>query len=123
MNTPLLQTRGLSKAFGGLQVTRQVSLSLQAGERVGLIGPNGAGKTTLVNLMTGVLAPTEGKVWLNGEDVTGLGQPDRVTRGLARTFQITQLAPRIAVRRQVEMAIHQRQGSVNRLFRPVGQGC
>jgi branched-chain amino acid transport system ATP-binding protein len=117
MNTPLLQTRGLSKAFGGLQVTRQVSLSLQAGERVGLIGPNGAGKTTLVNLMTGVLAPTDGKVWLNGEDVTGLGQPDRVTRGLARTFQITQLAPRIAVRRQVEMAIHQRQGSVNRLFR------
>ena len=119
MNAPLLQTRSLSKSFGGLQVTRQVSLTLQAGDRVGLIGPNGAGKTTLVNLMTGVLAPSAGTVWLSGVDVTRLGQPQRVRRGLARTFQITQLAPRIPVRRQVELAIHQREGSIDRLLRPL----
>ena len=116
---PLLETSGLSKAFGGLQVTRQVSLALHAGERVGLIGPNGAGKTTLVNLMTGTLAPSAGTVRLGGEDVTGLKQALRVRRGLARTFQITQLAPRIPVRRQVEMAIHQREESSNRLLRPL----
>ena len=119
MTAPLLQTRGLSKSFGGLHVTRHISLSLQAGARVGLIGPNGAGKTTLVNLMTGVLAPSAGSVWLNGEEVTRLGQPHRVRRGLARTFQITQLASRIAVRRQVELAVHQRLGTINRLLRPL----
>ncbi len=121
MKAPLLETSGLAKAFGGLQVTRNVSLALHAGERVGLIGPNGAGKTTLVNLMTGTLTPSAGTVRLGGEDVTGLEQAQRVRRGLARTFQITQLAPRIPVRRQVEMAIHQREGSANRLLRPLDQ--
>ena len=115
----LLETRGLDRSFGGLHVTRQVSLALEPGARMGLIGPNGAGKTTLVNLMTGVLAPSAGTVWLNGEDVTRLSQPRRVRRGLARTFQITQLAPRLPVRRQVELAIHQRTGTVDKLFRPL----
>ena len=119
MSAALLETRGLGKSFGGLHVTRQVSLTLAAGARVGLIGPNGAGKTTLVNLMTGVLAPSAGSVWLDSEDVTRLSHPQRVRRGLARTFQITQLAPRLPVRRQVELAIHQRLGTVNRLFRPL----
>ena len=117
--TPLLETRGLDKSFGGLHVTRQVSLALEPSARMGLIGPNGAGKTTLVNLMTGVLAPSAGSVWLNGEDVTRLSQPQRVRRGLARTFQITQLAPRLPVRRQVELAIHQRTGTVDKLLRPL----
>jgi branched-chain amino acid transport system ATP-binding protein len=116
---PLLETKLLSKWFGGLHVTREVSLSLRPGARTGLIGPNGAGKTTLINLMTGVLAPSEGHVLLRGEDVTRLSQPQRVRRGLARTFQITQLAPRLPVCRQVELAIHQRLGSVNKLLRPL----
>ncbi len=116
MTAPLLETRGLCKSFRGLQVTRDVTLSLEPGARVGLIGPNGAGKTTLINLITGVLAPTEGRVWLGGEDVTHLPQRERVRRGLARTFQITQLAPRLPVGRQVELAIHQREGSVNRML-------
>mgnify|MGYP006178207095 FL=1 len=114
---PLLDVRQLHKSFGGLQVTRNVSFTLHPGNRVGLIGPNGAGKTTLINLITGVLAPSQGSVWLQGEDVSHLPQPQRVQRGLARTFQITQLAPHLPIHRQVELAIHQREGSVNRMFR------
>jgi branched-chain amino acid transport system ATP-binding protein len=115
----LLEISGLHKAFAGLQVTRDVSLALGPGARVGLIGPNGAGKTTLINLITGVLAPDRGRVHLKGEDVSALSQPQRVRRGLARTFQITQLAPELPVRRQVELAIHTRLGSSNRLWRPL----
>ncbi len=114
---PLLDVRQLHKSFGGLQVTRDVSFALHPGNRVGLIGPNGAGKTTLINLITGVLAPSQGSVWLKGEDVSQLPQPKRVQRGLARTFQITQLAPDLPIHRQVELAIHQRDGSVNQMFR------
>jgi branched-chain amino acid transport system ATP-binding protein len=119
MSPPLLGTTLLCKSFGGLHVTRDVSLSLHPGARIGLIGPNGAGKTTLINLMTGVLAPSGGQVFLSGEDVTRLSQPQRVRRGLARTFQITQLAAHIPVCRQVELAIHQRAGSVGKLLRPL----
>ena len=119
MSAPLLDIRALEKSFGGLGVTRQVSLQLQPGNRVGLIGPNGAGKTTLINLITGVLMPDGGQVLLAGEDVTRLAQPKRVKRGLVRTFQITQLAATLSIRRQVELAIHEREGSVRRLFRPL----
>lgn len=114
---PLLDVRQLHKSFGGLHVTRDVSFALHPCNRVGLIGPNGAGKTTLINLITGVLSPSHGSVWLNGEDVSHLAQPKRVQRGLARTFQITQLAPELPIHRQVELAVHQREGSVNRMFR------
>lgn len=117
MNAPVLQIEGLRKNFGGLQVTRDVSLALRPGERVGLIGPNGAGKTTLVNLVTGALAPSGGTVRLGGEDVTHLPQWQRVKRGLVRTFQITQLAPTLPVHRQVELAIHEREGSVRHQWR------
>ena len=114
---PLLDVRQLHKSFGGLDVTRDVSFELHPGNRVGLIGPNGAGKTTLINLITGVLAPSQGSVWLKGEDVSHLQQPKRVKLGLARTFQITQLAPDLPIQRQVELAIHQRDGTVNLMFR------
>ncbi len=114
---PLLEISHLNKSFGGLHVTRDVSLSMHAGDRVGLIGPNGAGKTTLINLITGVIAPGSGHVMLGGADVSSLSQAARVRLGLARTFQITQLAPTMPIGRQVELAIHQREGSVNRLWR------
>jgi len=119
MNAVLLETRQLRKSFGGLQVTRDVNLRLQAGEKVGLIGPNGAGKTTLINLITGTLAPSAGSVHLAGEDVSALSQAQRVKRGLVRTFQITQLAPTLPVQLQVEMAIHEREGSIGRWWRPL----
>ena len=106
MSELLLETRQLHKSFGGLHVTRDVNLRLQAGDKVGLIGPNGAGKTTLINLITGVLTPSAGSVRLAGEDVSALSQAQRVKRGLVRTFQITQLAPTLPVRLQVsEIAI------------------
>ncbi len=119
MSVPLLETRQLRKSFGGLHVTRDVNLSLHRGDKVGLIGPNGAGKTTLINLITGVLAPSAGSVHLGGEDVSRLSQAQRVKRGLVRTFQITQLAPTLPVRQQVEMAIHEREGSIGQLWRPL----
>jgi len=96
-----------------------VSMQLNAGERVGLIGPNGAGKTTLINLITGVLAPNSGSVWMMGKDISHLPQDQRVRLGLARTFQITQLAPRLPIGLQVELAIHQRLGSVHHMWSAV----
>ncbi len=114
--TPVLDIRDLCKSFGGLHVTRNVSLQLHPGERVGLIGPNGAGKTTLINLITGVLAPDAGSVLWMGQDITALAQDQRVRLGLARTFQITQLAARLPIGLQVELAIHQRLGSVHHMW-------
>ena len=115
----LLQVEGLDKHFGGLHVTRAVSLSLHAGDRLALIGPNGAGKTTLVNLISGVLAPSAGSVRLGGQDVTGWGQVQRVRAGLARTFQLTTLAPLLPVQRQVEMALFEREGLSGRCWRSI----
>jgi len=79
----------LKKAFGGLAVTNDVSLSMSSGDRIALIGPNGAGKTTFVNLVTGNLAPDSGEVLLAGETVTKVDAIGRVRRGLVRSFQVT----------------------------------
>ena len=117
--TPVFQVEALDKHFGGLHVTRGVSLSLQAGERVALIGPNGAGKTTLINLMSGVLQPSAGQICLNGENVTGWNQAKRVRAGLVRTFQITTLAPHLPVQRQVELALFEREGLTHHFWRSI----
>ena len=116
---PLLELRALDKRFGGLHVTRAVSLTVEPGERLALIGPNGAGKTTLVNLVSGVLAATTGKVLLAGHDLTHRSQAQRVRAGLARTFQITTLAAHLPVQRQVELALFEREGLSGRFFRSV----
>jgi ABC-type branched-subunit amino acid transport system ATPase component len=91
LQVPALQVNGLTRSFGALKVTRNVDLTLERGARCALIGPNGAGKTTLVNLITGVLSPSSGKVLLNGADITTSSQAARARGGLARTFQINQL--------------------------------
>ncbi|MFT3666744.1 ABC transporter ATP-binding protein [Piscinibacter sp.] len=119
MSTVLLETRGLDKRYGGLHVTRGVSLRLHAGERLALIGPNGAGKTTLVNQLSGTVAPSAGSVWLDGEDVTRRSQAQRVRAGLARTFQITTLAPHLPVQRQVELALFEREGLTRSFWRSI----
>ena len=87
----VLSAQGLVKRFGGITATDNVTLNLRRGARHALIGPNGAGKTTLINLLTGVLDPTEGRIVLEGEDITELAPHQRVRRGMVRTFQINQL--------------------------------
>jgi ABC-type branched-subunit amino acid transport system ATPase component len=118
--TAALEVQGFNKAFGALPVTRDVSLTLERGTRRALIGPNGAGKTTLVNLITGVLKPSSGSVLLNGEDITGLSQADRARRGLARTFQINQLFRGLTVLENLGLAIGERDGHSNNMWRPIG---
>src|ERR1700679_232616 len=86
-----LETRGLEKQFGGLKVTRDLSLRIETGARHAVIGPNGAGKTTVINLLTGLLKPNTGRILLEGNDITDLPVHTRVLRGLSRTFQINQL--------------------------------
>ncbi len=102
-----LETRGLSKRFGGLAATREVSLQLETGARHALIGPNGAGKTTFVNLLTGVLAPSGGSIWLGGEEITRVKPEARVRRGLARTFQISQLFRNLTVFESLGIAVNE----------------
>lgn len=115
----LLDIQSLDKRFGGLHVTRRVSFQLREGDRLALIGPNGAGKTTLVNQISGVLKPDSGDIVLRGENVTQLSQAHRVRFGLARTFQITTLAPHFAVQRQIELALFEREGLTGRMWRSV----
>jgi branched-chain amino acid transport system ATP-binding protein len=118
---PVLAIHGVNKAFGGLVVARDVSLSLPAGARTALIGPNGAGKTTLVNLITGALPPTSGTIALDGRDVSGLSQPQRVRLGLVRTFQITRLFRDMSVRDHVRLAVLERRRRTWAFFTPVSR--
>ena len=121
MTTPALEARGLIRRFGGLTATDNVSFSLEAGARQALIGPNGAGKTTLINLLTGVLKPSEGAVLLEGQDVTGLSSAARVRRGMARTFQINQLFPDLSPVESLGLAISERLGRGADFWRPAGK--
>lgn len=107
--TSVLRTTDLCKSFGGLKVTQNVNLSLEVGARHALIGPNGAGKTTLINQLTGVLRPSSGSVWLDGEDISNMPPYERVRRGLARTFQINSLFPHLSPLEAVTAAICERQ--------------
>jgi branched-chain amino acid transport system ATP-binding protein len=116
---PLLDVQALDKRYGGLHVTRSVNLRLRAGERLALIGPNGAGKTTLVNQISGTVAPSGGRILLAGQDITAMAQARRVRLGLARTFQITTLAPTLAVQHQVAMALFEREGLAGGAWRPI----
>jgi len=114
--TNLLEARGVSRSFGGLHVTRDVSFKLASGDRVALIGPNGAGKTTLVNLITGDIAPNAGQFFMTGDDITGLSIPERVRHGLVRTFQTTRLFSNLTVADNVALAIMQRKRISRRFF-------
>ena len=105
--TAALATFGLNKRFGGIAATQDVSLLIEAGARHALIGPNGAGKTTLINLLTGVLGPSSGRIELGGEDISGLAQHLRVRRGLVRTFQINQLFLQLTPLQSVALAANE----------------
>jgi ABC-type branched-subunit amino acid transport system ATPase component len=115
--TPALSTRRLDKSFGSLVVARDIALNLPAGVRYALIGPNGAGKTTLINLITGMLAPDNGEIFLDGEDITKLAPDHRVKRGLVRTFQINTLFPHLSALEAVTLAVCERRGDAGTWWR------
>ena len=97
MSAAALELSGLTKSFGRAEIIRGIDLAIPKGERHAIIGPNGAGKSTLFNLVTGKYTPTTGRVALNGEDVTGMA-PFRINRrGLSRSFQITNIFPKMSV--------------------------
>jgi branched-chain amino acid transport system ATP-binding protein len=102
---PILELKALSKSFGGLRAVRGVDLAVMPGDRKAVIGPNGAGKTTLFNLVTGILPATSGAVMLFGRDVTRWPSHRRTALGMARTFQVTSLFPRLTVVDNVLLAI------------------
>jgi ABC-type branched-subunit amino acid transport system ATPase component len=115
-----LETRDLQKQFGGLKVTRDLSLKVEQGARHALIGPNGAGKTTVINLLTGVLKPNGGRIILEGNDITDLPVHVRVLRGLSRTFQINQLYPDLTPIETIGLAVSERLGRGGDWWRVMG---
>src|SRR5258705_1316339 len=117
---PVLQTEGLSKRFGGIVATNDVSLIVEKGARHALIGPNGAGKTTLINLLTGVLRPSAGRITLEGKDITNLESDKRVRLGIARTFQINQLFADLTPLETIGLAVSERMELGRQWWRLVG---
>jgi ABC-type branched-subunit amino acid transport system ATPase component len=117
---PVLETSGLTKQFGGIIAANDVSLSIEKGARHALIGPNGAGKTTLINLLTGVLRPTAGRIMLEGHDITGLEAHKRVQLGIARTVQINQLFADLTPLETIGLAVSERMELGRQWWRLVG---
>jgi branched-chain amino acid transport system ATP-binding protein len=108
---PVLRLEGLSKSFGSLLVTDNISLEVMPGELHALIGPNGAGKTSLINQISGFINPDGGRIFFAGEDITALPPHKRARRGLARSFQITSILPGFTVLDNVALAVQARGGS------------
>jgi len=106
----MLEARRVTKRFGNLVAVNDISISVEPGELRAIIGPNGAGKTTFFNMITGFFPPTSGQILLEGEDVTGLSAQQRVKRGMARTFQITEIFPEMTVRDNVRIAVEAADG-------------
>jgi branched-chain amino acid transport system ATP-binding protein len=119
MAEAVLSVVGLSKSFGALKATDAVSFDLMPAEIHALIGPNGAGKTTLIHQIAGLLRPDAGRIWFLGRDVSTLGVAERARLGLARTFQVSSVAPEFSALRNVMLAVQARQGSSFRFFRNV----
>jgi branched-chain amino acid transport system ATP-binding protein len=119
MSTPVLEAKNLVMQFGGLTAVNQFSLALKEQELVGLIGPNGAGKTTIFNMITGHYAPTQGQIFLAGEDLTGLGPSIITQKGVARTFQNIRLFKDLSVLDNIRLAGHARveYGLIQGIFR------
>ncbi len=106
MAEPILRVEQVSKRFGGLRAVDKVSFAAEAGRITALIGPNGAGKTTLFSIITGFLAPTEGRVFYNGADITGEPPHKLARRGIARTFQIVQPFVGLTVHENIAVGSH-----------------
>jgi branched-chain amino acid transport system ATP-binding protein len=117
---PLLECRGLSRRFGGLVAVDAVDLTIEPGEVRAVIGPNGAGKSTLFNVITGVLAPSDGEIYFAGERITGLPVHRVIQKGVARTFQLTHLFPALSARENVRIAAQARHAD---RWRPLAGGA
>jgi len=117
---PLLEIRGLAKAFGGIQAVKNLDLTMMPGSIVAVIGPNGSGKTTFFNLVTGLTRPDAGTVTLAGENITGLGPHLIVEKGIARTFQNLRLFGNMTVMENVLVGTHTRTstGALGAVLRP-----
>ncbi len=113
-----LKVEGLSKDFGGVQALSDVSFTVEVGERLAIIGPNGAGKTTLFNLVNGQLPPTSGKIYLFGQDITGIPTHSRAHLGQSRSFQITSLFLNLTVIDNTLITLHGIKSSRFNMLRP-----
>jgi len=120
MSTIVLETRNLLKRYGGITPTNDVSLKVEKGARHALIGPNGAGKTTFVNLLTGVVEPSSGRISLDGQDITKLAPHQRVRRGIVRTFQINQLFNELTPLQSLALTVSAQLGISRRWWQPLG---
>lgn len=117
MTEPILRIEGLGKRFGGVAAVSDVSLEVFPRETLAIIGPNGAGKTTFYNLLSGRMAPTTGRIWFDGTDITGL-PPHRISRlGVSRSFQINNIFEEMTVRENVEVALTAYHGDSRRWAR------
>src|SRR5258708_19756111 len=110
-------TKKVNKEFGSLVVAQDIDLALPKGVRYALIGPNGAGKTTLINLITGMLAPDSGQIFLAEDEIGFLKPHERVRRGLARTFQINTLFAHLSALESVTLAVLERDGHAHNWWR------
>ena len=119
--TIVLETHKLLKRYGGIVPTNEVSLQVHKGARHALIGPNGAGKTTLVNLLTGVVEPTSGRISLDGQDITRLAPHQRVRRGIVRTFQINQLFNELTPLQSLALTVSAQLGISHGWWKPLGR--
>jgi branched-chain amino acid transport system ATP-binding protein len=119
VTTPALSTLGLEKRFGSLVVASDINLTIPHGVRYALIGPNGAGKTTLINLITGMLRPDAGRIFLGEADITAFKPDARVRQGLVRTFQINALFPALNALEAVTLAVCERRGMAGTWWKPL----
>lgn len=116
--TPVLEVRGLSKAFGAVQASDRLSFSVAPGQVHALIGPNGAGKSTAIAQISGELRPDAGQILFEGADITGLATYERTGRGMQRSYQITSLFQDLTLEDNVAMAIQSQQGHSFRFWQP-----
>jgi branched-chain amino acid transport system ATP-binding protein len=112
-SVPILRTEGVSVHFGGLSALNQINFEVARGELRAIIGPNGAGKSTFFNCLTGVLRPSDGRIMLNGEDITGLASNRISQKGIARSYQITNILPNATVLENVRIAAQSRRHAWN----------
>jgi branched-chain amino acid transport system ATP-binding protein len=115
--SPILATRDLGLVIGGAAIVADVGLEVREGELLGVIGPNGAGKTTLFNLVSGLLAPTAGRIVLDGRDITKEPPFRRTRAGLGRTFQVSNVFPLLSVHENVRLAAEAAIGGTMRIWR------